>query len=316
MRIVVLDGYTLNPGDLSWERLAALGTLTVHDRTPGELIVERSRGADVLLTNKTPLRADALAELPELKYVGLLATGYDNVDVRAAAGCGVTVTNVPGYGSDSVAQMVFALLLELCQNAGVHTASVRSGEWTRSSDFCYWRKPLVELAGKTIGLVGCGRIGEQVARIATAFGMHVIVHTRTRRAVPGCEWVTLDELLRTSDAVSLHCPLTADNTGMINKETLAMMKRSAFLINTARGKLIAEPDLAEALRTGVIAGAGLDVLSAEPPAADNPLLHLENCVITPHIAWATREARERLMHIAVDNLQAFLQGQPIHVVQP
>ncbi|THF78803.1 D-2-hydroxyacid dehydrogenase [Cohnella fermenti] len=324
MRIVVLDGYALNPGDLSWEELRKLGDVVVHDRTPAELIAERSRGASVLLTNKTPLRADTIALLPELTYIGVLATGYDIIDITAASERGITVTNVPSYGTESVAQFVMALLLELCHRIGDHSESARSGEWAASPDFCYWHSPLAELAGKTMGIVGMGRIGESVARIAAAFGMRVIASGRPGTAgtnagappaiAPHVPRVPLDVLLREADAISLHCPLTPQTERLINRDTIALMKPGARLINTARGKLIAEADLAAALNEGRLAGAAVDVLSTEPPAADNPLLSARNCIVTPHIAWATAEARKRLMDIAVANLRGFAGGAPANVV--
>ncbi|SFB44712.1 glycerate dehydrogenase [Cohnella sp. OV330] len=312
MKIVVLDGYTLNPGDQSWRGFERLGQVEVYDRTAPAFAEERARDARIVLTNKTPLRAELLAKLPALEYIGVLATGYDIVDVRAAGERGIAVTNVPGYGTDSVAQSVFALLLELCQHAGLHDRSVKAGEWASSPDFSYWKMPLAELSGKTMGIVGYGRIGEAVARIAHAFGMKVAAYKRHPDGPPpfqGFEWASLPELLESSDVVSLHCPLTPETEELINRDSLARMKRSAFLINTARGRLIAEQDLADCLNAGGIAGAGLDVLSAEPPPADHPLLSAANCIITPHQAWATREARERLMATAVGNLEAYLAGQ-------
>ncbi|MBB6634766.1 D-2-hydroxyacid dehydrogenase [Cohnella thailandensis] len=321
MRIVVLDGYALNPGDLSWEGLRELGEVVVYDRTPADLIVERSQGASALLTNKTPLRADALAQLSELAYIGVLATGYDIVDIAAAANRGVTVSNVPSYGTESVAQFVFALLLELCHQVGAHSESAREGDWADSPDFCYWRSPLTELAGKTLGIVGMGRIGESVARIAAAFGMRVVASGRPGSAAaspgaaaPHVPRVPLDTLLRESDVVSLHCPLTPQTERLINRDTLALMKPGALLVNTARGKLIAEADLAAVLNEGRLAGAAVDVLSSEPPAADNPLLSARNCIVTPHIAWASSEARRRLLDVAVSNLRSFIGGSPANVV--
>lgn len=334
MKIVVLDGYALNPGDLSWESLEKLGEVVVHERTPPELIVERSLGADILLTNKTPLRAETLKELPDLKYIGVLATGYDVVDAKSAKQCGITVTNVPAYGNESVAQFVFALLLELCNRVGLHGDSVRQGDWARSPDFSYWRTPLVELSGKTLGIVGLGRIGRRVARLAEAFGMKVIAAGRpgspaATHAIadagagadgnagaeePAIRRTDLATLLRESDVVSLHCPLTAETQAIIDRDALALMKPTAFLVNTARGKLIAEADLAAALNEGRIAGAALDVLSAEPPDAANPLISARNCIITPHIAWASLEARTRLLEIATGNVALFLAGSPVNVV--
>jgi len=316
MNIVVLDGYTLNPGDLSWEGLEALGTVTVYDRTPAESIVERAKGARVVLTNKTPLRAEVLRQLPELQYIGVLATGYDVVDTAEAAKLGITVTNVPAYSTASVAQLVFALLLELCQQAGLHNEAVRRGEWAGCPDFSFWKTPLVELAGKTLGVVGIGGIGEKVAEIGQAFGMNVIATNRSGKhpALEGVQLVSIRELFQEADVVTLHCPLTPETEGLIQKATLAQMKKTAFLINTGRGKLIRESDLADALNEGVIAGAGLDVLSTEPPAANNPLLSARNCIITPHVGWASFEARGRLMDVAVSNVAAFAAGSPVHVV--
>ncbi|MEF3302873.1 D-2-hydroxyacid dehydrogenase [Paenibacillus sp. GYB003] len=316
MTIVVLDGYTLNPGDLSWSRLEALGPLRVYDRTPVDLIAERAKDADIVLTNKTPLRAELLRRLPKLRYIGVLATGYDVVDTEAAAELGITVTNVPAYSSASVAQLVFSLLLELCHRVGVHDEAVREGAWTASPDFSFWKTPLVELSGKTLGIVGMGGIGEKVAVIGQAFGMNVIATNRSgkRPNVAGVELVPLERLLGEADVVTLHTPLTPETEGLIRADTLSRMKKTAFLINTGRGKLIREPDLADALRAGAIAGAGLDVLSTEPPAADNPLLGAPNCIVTPHIGWATREARERLMETAAANVEAFRNGSPVNVV--
>ena len=312
--IVVLDSHTLNPGDLSWDALRALGPYTLHDRTATADIVPRLRGATVALTNKVPLRAETLAQLPDLRYIGVLATGYNVVDTAAARMRGIPVTNIPAYGTTSVAQHTLALLLELANGVGHHAATVRAGRWVTSSDWCYWDRPLTELDGLTLGLIGYGRIGRAVATLARAFGLKIIMHTRT--PVPDAENVSLDELLRRSDIVSLHCPLTADNQGLINAARLAPLKPTAFLINTSRGPLIVEADLARALAEKRIAGAALDVLSAEPPTADNPLLAAPNCVITPHLAWATRAARQRLMTVAVANVRAFLAGTPQNVVNP
>lgn len=318
MRIVVLDGYTLNPGDLSWEELEALaGELILYDRTPPERIVERAQGADLILTNKTPLSSETLQQLPQLRYIGVLATGFDVVDVQAAAEQGITVTNIPTYSTDSVVQLVFALLLELCHNVSVHNEAVHKQEWAAQPDFCFWKTPLIELSGKTMGIIGYGRIGEQVAQIAAAFGMRILAHNRSHKGrtdFPNFAWGELDEILREADVVSLHCPLTEETEGMINHKTLQQMKNTAFLINTARGKLIVEQDLADALAEGQIAGAGLDVLSSEPPQPNHPLIHARNCVITPHIAWATLEARSRLMKIAVENVRSFIAGKPINQV--
>lgn len=317
MKIVVLDGYTLNPGDLSWEDLKEAGNLTVYDRTPDEKILERSQGADILIINKTPLGEDILALLPDLKYIGVLATGYNVVDIEAAKKRKVIVTNIPGYSTKSVAQMAFALLLELCHHVQDHSNTVRSGVWSESKDFCFWNYPLIELDGKTMGIIGFGRIGQQVADIAAAFGMNIVAFSRHRNDQShrdNFKWCDLDELLENSDVVSLHCPLFPETKGIINKESLGRMKSTAFLINTSRGPLVVDEDLADALNSGVIAGAGLDVLSVEPPDRNNPLLTAKNCIITPHIAWAAKEARIRLMNIAVENLKAFLSGNPVNVV--
>ena len=318
MRIVVLDGHTLNPGDNPWDGLAALGELTVHDRSaPGE-IVPRARGAEVVLTNKTHLDAATLAALPELRYVGVLATGYNVVDVAAARAIGITVTNVPEYGTDSVAQHVMALLLELASAVGEHDAAVHAGEWQRCPDFCFWKRPLLELSGLSMGIVGYGRIGRRVGEIARALGMRVLASARPERPVPPATatetWCSLEDLFATADVVTLHCPLTADNERFVNAELLARMKRSAFLINTARGPLVDEAALARALAAGTIAGAGLDVVSIEPIRADNPLLGAPNCIVTPHVAWASRAARQRLMATAVENVRAFLAGSPVNAV--
>jgi glycerate dehydrogenase len=316
VNIVVLDGFTLNPGDLSWEPLQRLGRVQVYDRTPPGRIVERALDAEIVLTNKTPLRKETLDKLPSLRYIGVLATGYDVVDIEAATARSIPVTNVPEYSTQSVAQFVFALLLELFNRVGLHADLVRAGEWSANPDFSMARSPLLELTGKTMGIVGPGRIGTQTARIAQAFGMNVIAWSRSGRppAAPGIRLVDRERLFRESDVVSLHCPLTPETERMIDRNVLASMKPTAFLINTARGRLIAEADLADALNNGVIAGAGLDVLSVEPPTPDNPLLTARNCVITPHIAWASKEARQRLLATAVDNVRRFLEGQPQNVV--
>jgi glycerate dehydrogenase len=317
MKIVVLDGHTLNPGDLSWAGLEQLGACEIHERTPPDLVVPRALGAQIALTNKTPVNREAIERLPDLKYLGVLATGYNIVDAAAAREHGIPVTNVPDYGTHSVAQMTFALLLELTQHAGHHAQTVRDGRWTRSPDFCYWDFPLVELHGLTMGIVGYGRIGQAVARLALAFGMNVLIHVRTPPPPEaGVRVATLEELFRRSDVVSLHCPLTPETKHLVNAARLALMKSSAFLLNTSRGPLIDEPALADALNCGRLAGAGLDVLSVEPPVPDNPLLKATNCLITPHIAWAARAARARLMDVAVANLRAFLNGQPQNVVNP
>jgi len=318
MKIVVLDGYCLNPGDLSWDALRALGELEVYDRTPAADAEARARGAAIVLTNKTPLPAEALARLPELRYIGVLATGYNIVDVEAARARGITVSNIPTYGTASVAQFVFALLLELCHRVGAHSDAVRAGEWSRNPDWCFWKSPLTELSGKTMGIVGFGRIGRAVARIADAMGMRVIANDATEIDAPlytGFRWAKVDELLGESDVVSLHVPLFPETKHMINATTLGLMKPAAFLINTSRGPLVMDGELADALNAGKIAGAALDVLSLEPPAENNPLLSARNCLVTPHIAWATLEARKRLMDIAIENISGFLGGNPRNVIK-
>ncbi|UFH52080.1 D-2-hydroxyacid dehydrogenase [Spirosoma sp. KNUC1025] len=317
MKIVVLDGYTLNPGDLSWEGLEKLGNVTVYDRTPADQILERASDADILFTNKTPLGEDILEKLPNLMFIGVQATGYNIINTDVAKKNGVIVSNVPGYGTPSVVQMTFALLLELTQHVKHHSDAVREGRWAKSVDWCFWDYPLVELADKTIGIIGFGSIGEKVGDIATAFGMNVIGskrHQTDQSKRKNFRWAEVPELLEQSDVVSIHCPLTPETKGLINTENLKRMKPSAFLLNTSRGPIVVDQDLADALNTGVIAGAGIDVLSVEPPSADNPLFTARNCLITPHIAWATKEARSRLMDITVANLAAFLDGRPINVV--
>lgn len=316
MRIVVLDGYTMNPGDLDWSDLQALGECVVHERTSPEQIPARAAGAEAVLTNKVVLDRAVLKQLPALRYIGVLATGYNVVDVVAARERGVIVTNVPAYSTASVVQMTFALLLELCHGVGAHAIAVRQGAWTTSTDFCFWLTPQVELSGRVMGIIGLGRIGQAVAACAMAFGMRVMALDRGRRATPmdGVALVSMETLFREADVVSLHCPLTADNRGLVNRERLALMKPTAFLINTARGPLVNEADLADALREGRLAGAAMDVLSVEPPPAASPLLVAPNCLITPHIAWATQAARRRLMHTVVQNLAAYQQGCPQNVV--
>jgi glycerate dehydrogenase len=315
-KIVVLDGFTLNPGDLSWDDLKALGSCEIHDRTPSEQTVARAKGAEILLTNKTVLDRASIRSLPEARYIGVLATGYNVVDIAAARERRVVVTNVPDYGTPSVVQLTFALLLELTHQVGLHATGVRQGRWCRNPDFCYWETPLLELAGLTLGLAGYGRIGQAVARVALAFGMKVLVFTPhpPSPVPPGVGFVSLGELLASSDVVSLHCPLTPQTRHLINAARLAQMKPSAILINTGRGLLVDESALASALNSGRLAGAAVDVLSTEPPSPENPLLTARNCIITPHLGWATRAARDRLMRIAVDNLRAFLDGLPQNTV--
>ena len=310
MKIVVLDGYALNPGDLSWTGMEALGELTVYERTSPSEVLERSAGAEVLITNKTVITAEHMAALPQLKYIGVLATGYNVVDIDEARNRGIVVTNIPAYSTASVAQMVFAHVLNITQRVGYYATENANGRWTNSVDFCYWDTDLVELDGKKMGIVGLGNIGRATARIAQAFGMEVLVVTsKEQSALPeGMKKVTLDELFAQSDVVSLHCPLTPDTKEMVNAARLQTMKPSAILINTGRGPLVNEQDLADALNEGCIAAAGLDVLSVEPSVAGNPLLGARNCFITPHIAWATKEARIRLMDIAVNNLKSYQEG--------
>ena len=317
MKIVVLDGYTLNPGDLSWEGLEQLGNLTVYDRTSADQVLERSQGAEIIFTNKTPLSEDVLSNLPDLKFIGVLATGYNIVNTDIAKKNGVIISNVPGYSTMSVVQLTFALLLELTLHVQRHSDSVMDGKWAGSADFSFWDYPLIELADKTIGIIGFGSIGEKVADVATAFGMNVIGSKRHRTDQShrkNFKWAEIPDLLEQSDVVSIHTPLVPETKGLINKENLARMKRSAFLLNTSRGPIVVDQDLADALNNDVIAGAGIDVLSTEPPSADNPLFSAKNCLITPHIAWATKEARTRLMEITVNNLSAFLSGNPVNVV--
>jgi glycerate dehydrogenase len=315
-KIVVLDGFALNPGDLSWDGLRALGEVVVHERTAAADVVARAQEAAALLTNKTPLRSETLRHLPRLRYVGVLATGYDIVDTQAARDAGVTVTNIPTYGTASVAQFAFGLILEFCHRVQRHADDVASGGWSRNPDWSYHLSPLIELEGKTLGLIGYGRIGRQTAAIARAFGMQVIASDPLLGAEEAIESVELDELLRRADFISLHCPLTPGTRGIINRDRLQKMKPAAVLINTARGPLVVEEDLADALNSGRIGGAALDVLNTEPPAPENPLLRAKNCIVTPHIAWATKEARQRLMDLAVENLRAFQQGRPQCVVNP
>lgn len=316
MRLAILDAYTANPGDLSWSGLEALAEGVFYDRSAASEVLHRAQDCEVLLTNKTVLNGETIRALPKLKYIGVLATGYNVVDMTAAKERGIVVTNVPGYSTPSVAQTVFALLLELTQRTGHHAQTVREGRWSQSKDFCYWDTPLEELDGLTLGIFGYGAIGERVARIGLALGMKVIAYRRQwRDAAPaGVEAVHRSAIFERSDVISLHSPLTDDTREMINVRTIAEMKHSAFLINTARGPLVCENDLAEALNNGRIAGAGLDVLSVEPPPPDNPLISAKNCIVTPHIAWATQASRARLIETATANVAAFLAGKPQNVV--
>ncbi len=317
-KIVILDGYTLNPGDLSWAGFEALGEMTVYDRTAPEQVIGRLTAAEIAYTNKTLLTREVIFACPNLRFIGVLATGYNVVDVEAARERGIPVANIPAYGTGAVAQFVFALLLALCHHPEGHSEAVHAGRWSQNPDFCFWETPLIELSGKTMGIVGFGRIGQATARIAAAFGMRVIVSSRTVREESRAltEFVPLDELYARSDVISLHCPLTDETRGMIHRGAIAKMKPGVILINTGRGPLIVEADLADALNDGRVYAAGLDVVSEEPIRADNPLLRAKNCLITPHIAWAPRQSRQRLMDIAVENLSAFLGGTPLNVVNP
>jgi len=313
MKIVILDGYTLNPGDLSWDGFKALGNLTVYEYTPPERIEERMKDAEIVFTNKTPLTAETIRSAGKLRFIGVLATGYNVVDTAAARERGIPVTNIPTYGTTAVAQYVFALILEICHHVAHHNRQVQQGRWTNGRDFCFWDYPLIELAGKTLGIIGYGRIGRATAAIAKAFGLRVIAYD-TRVDLP--EIVTLDQLLAQSDIISLHCPLLPGTQGMINRASIAKMKKGVILVNTSRGPLINEADLREALLSGQVYAAAVDVVSQEPIQADNPLLGLSNCLITPHIAWAPKESRQRLMDIAVGNLVAFVRGNAQNVVNP
>lgn len=317
MKIVVLDGYTLNPGDLSWDAMGQLGELTVYDRTPEEKIVERIDNAEIVLTNKVILTKEILLKAHSVKYIGVMATGYNIVDTLAAKEQGIVVTNVPAYSTNSVAQLVFAFILELCHHVGEHNRKIKGGKWTNSPDFTFWDYPLIELSGKTLGLIGFGGIGQAVSRIAEAFGMNVLIYNRTVRKeleTDNVKFTELNNVLSESDFISLHCPLTEQTKGLINKDTISKMKDGAFLINTSRGPVIVEQDVADALNSGKLAGAGVDVVSAEPVTEDNPLLMAENCIITPHFAWAPYEARTRLMDMLVKNIKAFIENKPINVV--
>lgn len=314
--ITVLDGYTLNPGDLNWDSLKAIGNCKIFDRTPIDQIVERSVNSEIILTNKTPLDKATIQKLPNLKYIGVLATGYNVIDIQAAKEKNIPVCNVPGYSGMSVAQAVFSLLLEITNHVGQHSNEVRQGKWSSAPDFCFTSTPLIELANLTMGIVGYGNIAQSTIKIAQALGMKILVHTRTipKEKVEGVSFVSTDELFKKSDVISLHCPLTDQTKHMINKTSLALMKKSAIVINTGRGPLIDEDALAQALNENRIFGAGLDVLSQEPPLANNPLISAKNCVITPHNAWASKAARQRLMDMAIENLKSFLNNKTINRV--
>ena len=317
MKIVVLDGYTLNPGDLSWEGIERLGEVTVYDRTPAEKIDERIENAQIVFTNKTPLTQQTLEKAKSLKYIGVLATGFNVVDTITAKKLNIPVTNVPTYGTTAVAQFTFALLLEICHHVWAHNEEVKKGVWTNGPDFTFWNYPLIELAGKTMGIIGFGRIGQNTALVAQSLGMKVLTYDEYQNKAlenDSLKYASLDELLTNSDVISLHCPLLESTQGMINKTTIAKMKPGVIILNASRGPLIVEEDLAAALNSGRVAAAAVDVASTEPIKMDNPLMTAKNCIITPHIAWAPKESRARLMNIAVENLQAFLKGEPVNVV--
>lgn len=314
MKIVVIDGYTLNPGDLSWSGVEGFGDVTLYDRTPEALIYDRCVYADIILTNKVPIAENIINAAPTLQLICVTATGYNIIDIDAARKRNIMVCNVPNYGTASVAQHTFALLLDLTNRVGINSASVRDGEWQRSKDFCYSKGNLTELSGKTLGVIGYGKIGEQVATIAKAFDMHVIYYNRTQKNTVQARYVDLQTLFSSSDVISLHCPLTKDNRQFVNRTLLTHIKPTAWIINTSRGQLIDEKDLAEALNTGQLAGAALDVLSTEPPQHNNPLLQAKNCVITPHTAWMSREARARILRVTEQNLEGFVNGTPMNVV--
>lgn len=318
MKIVILDGYTENPGDLSWDALKEFGELTVYDRTPYEdaEIARRIGDAEIVFTNKVPVSKSTLVACPNIKYISVLATGYNIVDCKAAAERGIPVSNVPSYGTDSVGQFAIALLLELCHHVAHHSEAVHQGRWETNPDWCFWDYPLIELAGKTMGIIGFGRIGQTTGRIAKALGMKVLAYSRSVRedGKAIADYVDLDTLLSSSDVIALHCPLFPETEGIINKENIAKMKDGVIIINNSRGQLVVEQDLADALNSGKVYAAGLDVVSTEPIKGDNPLLKAKNCLITPHISWAPKESRQRIMDCSRDNLKAFLEGRPINVV--
>lgn len=314
MNIVILDAYTLNPGDLSWNALHKLGNCEIYDRTPSDKVVQRAANAEIVLTNKTVLTSKEINQLSKLKYIGVLATGYNVVDIEAAKARNIIVTNVPSYGTNSVAQMVFALLLELTKHIGLHSQGVKTGYWSNQSDFCYWNKPLIDIENLTMGIVGLGAIGTAVAKLATAFGMSVLAYQRHPKPMSNVTHVDLETLFKQSDVISLHCPLTSETQQLINTLSLGLMKSSALLINTSRGGLVDELALTKALQTKQIAGAALDVLNIEPPQPDNPLFKLDNCIITPHIAWATQTARQTLLNIAIANIKGYLKGDLQNII--
>lgn len=317
MKIVILDGYTTNPGDLSWEKFSEFGEVTAYDYTPPELVVERCKDAEIIIDNKVVFTKETLDQLPKLKYIGLLSTGFNVIDIETAKNNSITVCNVPTYSTAAVAQLTFALILEMYNQISVHSEAVHKGEWTNCRDFCFQKTPLLELNNKTIGIIGYGKIGSEVAKIADAFSMNILCYVPSKKPQPDFKkfrFVSLDELAEKSDIVSLHCPLTPETIKIINSDFISKMKKNAIIINTSRGPSIDEQALADALNTGRIAGAGVDVLSTEPPKADNPLLSCKNCFITPHIAWAGYETRERLVGVVLDNLKSYLDGNPVNVV--
>ena len=318
MKLVILDGYTENPGDLSWDWLKDLvDEYTVYDKTPENLIVERAKDADILVTNKTPLTRETLSSLKKLRYISTLATGYNVIDIEAATELGITVSNIPAYSTDGVAQLVFALLLEMVNSVAVHNDSVKKGEWASSEHFCYWKTPLTELSGKIFGIIGFGKIGSAVAAIANAFKMKVIAYSPNTRSYDGfgsVDFLSLEEVIAASDVISLHCPLTESTKGLVNMDFIRKMKKGAYIINTSRGPVLNEADVRRALDEGLLAGVGADVLSTEPPASDNPLTSTDKTVITPHIAWASLEARTRLMNIFRSNVEGFVNGKPVNRV--
>ncbi len=312
MKIVILDGNTINPGDLSWSKLEEYGELAVYERTPKELILSRIGDGEIVMTSKCVLTAEIMRQCPNLKWIGILATGFNMVDLEYATAHGIPVTNIPAYSTDSVAQFTFSLLLEICNRVSVHNEAVHSGQWQNSKDFCFTLTPQMELAGKTFGIIGFGSIGRKVAGIASALGMKVLIASNypdPSFATDSITFTTQEDLFASSDVISLHCPLRDDNRGLINQNTIEKMKTGVILLNTSRGPLINEPDLAEALRSGKVSAAGLDVLSAEPPTDENPLIHLDNCIVTPHIAWISKESRTRLIDVAISNLEAYLSGK-------
>ncbi len=317
LKIVILDAFALNPGDLSWDWLKNLGECDIYDRTPADQILERCKGADIVITNKTPLTKETLSKLSNLKYIALESTGYNVVDCEYAKSMGVPVSNIPSYSTNAVAQLTFSLILEITNAVGIHSESVRNGDWANCPDFCYWKTPLTELCGKTLGIVGFGQIGQAVADIAEAFKMNIVAvsgHETDQSHRKNFSWVNMDTLAKTSDIISFHCPLTEKTTGLVNEEFISKCKDGAIIINTSRGPVVDDQALADALNSGKLRGAGLDVLTVEPPKADNPLLSAKNCFITPHIAWAGSETRERLMSILEENVKAYLNGNPQNVV--